>query len=369
MSAGAPTRNEPGGPAGRRAGTSINFGRRLAIFRFAGDVPSGRIDIRAVVVVVLILVAALAVSLIALGTGGFSVSPDRVLGVLFGGGTRNERMVVLDWRMPRILMALLLGAAFGVSGAIFQSLTRNPLGSPDIIGFSTGAYTGALVVMLVLGAGGYYPVAAGALVGGVATALLVYFLAFKRGVQGFRLIIVGIAVSAILTGVNTWLIIKAELEAAMRAATWGAGSLNGISWAQTGPVVLILLFLLIPIGLIAYVMPVLEMGDDAARALGIRAEPTRLAMIVFGVALTALGTAAAGPIAFIALAAPQLARRLTRTAGVTVLPSAVVGAFLLAGSDLLAQATFAGRLPVGVMTVSIGGMYLIWLLAREARRQ
>ncbi|WP_066904994.1 iron chelate uptake ABC transporter family permease subunit [Millisia brevis] len=353
----------------RRSGGSIDFGRRLAILRVGSGVPSGRVDIRAVIVIALLLVAAVAVSLVALGTGGFSISPARVVGVLFGEGSRNERMVVLDWRMPRILMALLLGAAFGLSGAIFQSLTRNPLGSPDIIGFNTGAYTGALVVMLVLGTGGAYPVAIGALGGGVATALLVYFLAFKRGVQGFRLIIVGIAVSAILTGVNTWLLLKADLDSAMYAAAWGAGTLNGIGWAQTTPVVIILGALVIPVALIARFMPILEMGDDAAKALGVRAEPTRLAMIVGGVALTAVGTAAAGPIAFISLAAPQLARRLTRTAGVALLPSAAMGAFLLAGSDLLAQTAFSGRLPVGVMTVSIGGMYLIWLLAHEARRQ
>ena len=147
-----------------------------------------------------------------------------------------------NWRLPRVLLALMLGAALGMSGAIFQSLTRNPLGSPDIIGFNSGAYTGALVVILLIG-GTYYEIAVGALVGGIATAAVVYLLAYKRGVQGFRLIIVGIAISAMLGSVNTWMILKAKLDDAMAAAVWGAGSLNGLGWTQVWPVVVVLAIL------------------------------------------------------------------------------------------------------------------------------
>lgn len=351
--------------------SGVDFGRRIAILRLGGGTPSGRIDIRAVTVIVVLVVLALAVSVVALGTGDYDVAPDRVLNAIFGDGTRIEELVVMEWRMPRVLLALVLGAALGVSGAIFQSITRNPLGSPDIIGFNTGAYTGALVVLLVIGGdSGYYGTATGALLGGVITALLVYLLAFKRGVQGFRLIIVGIAISAALASVNTWLIMQAELEEAMSAAVWGVGSLNGLGWSQAKPVLIIMVVLLPFLALAARQMPMLDLGDDAAKALGIRAEPTRLALIILGVSLTALATAAAGPIAFVSLAAPQLARRLTRTAGVALLPAAAMGALLLVASDLIAQRAFSpSQLPVGVVTVSVGGLYLIWLLAREARRQ
>lgn len=351
--------------------SGIDFGRRITVLRSPGGTPSGRIDIRAVVVIVVLIALALAVAVFALGTGDYPVAPFRVLQAIFGEGSRIEELVVMQWRMPRVLLALVLGAALGISGAIFQSITRNPLGSPDIIGFNTGAYTGALVVLLVIGGGsGYYATAVGALIGGIVTALLVYLLAFKRGVQGFRLIIVGIAVSAVLASVNTWLILKADLEEAMSAAVWGAGTLNGLGWTQTRPV-LILLAVLVPLLVLAsYRMPVLDLGDDAAKALGIRAEPTRLALIILGVALTAVATAAAGPIAFVSLAAPQLARRLTRTPGVAFLPSAAMGALLLVASDFIAQRAFGPtQLPVGVVTVSVGGLYLVWLLVREARRQ
>jgi iron complex transport system permease protein len=351
--------------------SNVDFGRPMAVMRMRGGTPSGRIDIRAVVVIVVLVALSLLVAVFALGSGDYPLSPGRVINAVFGDGTRIEELVVMQWRMPRVLLALVLGAALGVSGAIFQSITRNPLGSPDIIGFNTGAYTGALVVLLVIGDNtGYYGTASGALIGGIATALLVYLLAFKRGVQGFRLIIVGIAISAVLASVNTWLILKADLEEAMSAAVWGAGTLNGLGWPQARPVLIILVLLLPFLVIASRQLPMLDLGDDAARALGIRAEPARLGLIIVGVALTAVATAAAGPIAFVALAAPQLARRLTRTAGVSLMPAAAMGALLLIVSDLIAQRAFAPtQLPVGVVTVSIGGLYLIWLLAREARRQ
>ena len=205
--------------------------------------------------------------------------------------------------------------------------------------------------------------------GGMLTALLVYLLAYRRGVQGFRLIIVGIGVAAMLTSLNTWMLLRADLEVAMAAAIWGAGSLNGMTLERlfyAGPI----LAMLVPLALLmSRPMAQLELGDDAARALGVDAERNRLGLLVLGVALTAAVTATAGPIGFVSLAAPQLARRLTGAAGVSMLPSAAMGALLLAGADYLAQRAFAPtQLPVGIVTVSLGGVYFVWLLLREARR-
>nr|WP_296774420.1 iron chelate uptake ABC transporter family permease subunit [Rhodococcus sp. (in: high G+C Gram-positive bacteria)] len=353
----------------KRVDTEVDFGRKVRILRLAGDKVNGRIDVRTVLVCLVLALLSLAVAVVALSTGDYYVPPGEVLQAVFSDAPRFTELVVMEWRFPRVALALLLGGALGVSGAIFQSLTRNPLGSPDIIGFDTGAYTGALIVILTLG-GGYFQTGAGALIGGICTAAVVYMLAFKRGVQGFRLIIVGIAISAILASVNTWLIVKADLADAVAAAVWGAGSLNGLSWAQLGPVVIVLVVIAPLLAVVAGRLPMLEMGDDAAEALGIHAEPTRLILMVLGVALTAVVTAVAGPISFISLAAPQLARRLTRTAGVALIPSAVMGAFLLLVSDWVAQRVFAPtQLPVGVVTVSIGGAYFVWLLAREGRKQ
>ncbi|WP_230595254.1 FecCD family ABC transporter permease [Rhodococcoides fascians] len=328
-----------------------------------------RIDVCTVLVCAALLLLTAVVAVLAIGTGDYHVPPGQVLAAVFGDAPRITEIVVMQSRFPRVALAFLFGAALGVSGAIFQSLTRNPLGSPDIIGFSTGAYTGALVVILTLG-GGYYRTGAGALVGGLVAAAVVYVLAYKRGVQGFRLIIVGIAVSAVLASVNTWLVVKADVSEAIAAAVWGAGTLNGLGWPQVVPVLVALAVVTPAAAALSTRLPVLEMGDDAARALGIRVEPTRLMLVILGVALTALVTAAAGPISFVALAAPQLARRLTGTSSVAMVPAACMGALLLIVSDVAAQRVFAPtQLPVGVVTVCVGGAYFVWLLAREGRKQ
>jgi iron complex transport system permease protein len=346
----------------------MDFGRPTVLLHNRSRSLSVRLDVRSILVTIPLLLAALTMAVVSLATGDFDVTVPQVLQAFAGDAPGLAQTIVMEWRLPRVLSALVFGAALGMSGGIFQSMTRNPLGSPDIIGFNTGAYTGALIVMLTLGSG-YLGIALGALVGGILTALAVYLLAYRRGSQGFRLIIVGIGISAMLAAFNHWLILQAELEAALAAAVWGAGSLNGITWEQAAPAAVVVVVVGSATLAVARRMQLLEMGDDAARALGVRAEPTRLLLLILGVALTAAVTAVAGPIAFVALAAPQLARRLTRSAGITLAPSAGMGAFLLVASDLAAQRLFAPiQLPVGVVTVCIGGIYLVWLLAREARK-
>ncbi|MEV5412189.1 iron chelate uptake ABC transporter family permease subunit [Thermopolyspora sp. NPDC052614] len=346
----------------------IDFGRRILLVRPARWL-SLRLGLRTTVVCGLLTLAALAAAVLGLSTGEFTVPPGEVIAVLTGQGTGPARLVVFEWRLPRALLALFIGAALGLSGAIFQSLTRNPLGSPDVIGFSTGAYTGVLATMVLVGRG-YYETAGGALVGGLITAIVVYALAYRRGVQGFRLIIVGIAISAVLASVNQWFIIKVNLQTAVAAALWGQGSLNDLGWDQVPPVTVAVALLCVPLLALGPRLPLLEMGDDAAAALGVRVERTRQVYLVVGVALVGVATAAAGPISFVALAAPQLAQRLTRTAGTTLTASALMGALLLAASDWVARWAFApNELPVGVVTVSLGGAYFAWLLFRQARRE
>lgn len=326
-------------------------------------------DVRTIAVCLLLAVTAVALSLVSLGTGDIAVPVPEVVNALLGRGSGRTDLVVVQWRLPRVLLALTIGAVLAVSGAIFQTLTDNPLGSPDIIGFTTGSYTGALVVILLLH-GSSTAVAGGALIGGLATAVVVYLLAYRGGMRGFRLIIVGIAITAMLGSVNTYLSIKADFEMAMLAALWGAGSLGGLGWDTALPMLAVSTVLLALVAPLAGRLRMLELGDDAARALGVRTERLRIELLLLGVALVAVATAAAGPIAFVALVAPQLARRLTRGPGVQLIPSALMGAALLVASDLVAQRAFAPlQLPVGVVTVSLGGIYLVWLLAREARRR
>ncbi|MEI7063185.1 iron-enterobactin ABC transporter permease [Dickeya chrysanthemi] len=341
---------------------------RTLFLRLPADVASGRLPLRALWVNLALLLGGAALLTLAVSLGTLPLSAAMVWQALAGHGDAGTVTVVTQWRSPRAVMALLSGAGLGVSGAIFQSLTRNPLGSPDVVGFNTGAYTGALVTIIVLH-GSYYQIAGGAVLGGLATALAVYLLAWRRGISGFRLIIVGIAVSAVLSAFNTWLMIAGALETVMTAALWGVGSLNGMTWTKATPALLLIPLTLLATLLLARRLQLLEMGDDSARALGVSAESSRLQLMLCGIVLIAVVTACVGPISFIALAAPQIARRLARASTMPLCASALVGGLLLLTADIVAQHLFAGRqLPVGAVTVSIGGLYLIGLLIREARR-
>ncbi|WP_336632724.1 MULTISPECIES: FecCD family ABC transporter permease [unclassified Microbacterium] len=316
-----------------------------------------------------ILVAViLVVFLVALGSGRYEVSGMRVLEILVGQGTRPERYAVLELRLPRALLAIVAGAGLALSGAMFQSLTRNPLGSPDVIGFANGAYAGVVLSILLFG-GGRGVVQAGALLGGIVTAVVVYLLAFRRGVHGFRLIIIGIAVSMILSAMTTWLMLRARVDTAMSAAVWGTGSLNGATGADVAQVGISLAVLLPFVAISARSLKALSLGEDTAASLGVRVRWATLGISVLGVALSASAVAVTGLIMFIALAAPQVARRATGTAHVPMITTALMGAALLSLSDWIAQHGLGDRvLPVGVVTVCIGGGYLVWLLIREARR-
>ncbi|RAK36482.1 iron complex transport system permease protein [Actinoplanes lutulentus] len=327
-----------------------------------------RLDRRSLVVCAVLAAAVAAVAVLALMTGSYQLGPGQVVSALAGGESGLVHDIVVEWRLPRVAAAVVFGAALGVSGAVFQSMLRNPLADPGIIGFAQGSYTGALIVILVVN-GSYLQLVGGALLGGMATAVVVYLLAYRGGARGFRLIIVGIGVSAMLGSINTWLILQADLEQAMAAAAWGAGSLNGVSWGQVvigGACIAVLLLLA---AMLSRPMRQMELGDDAAASHGVRVSPTRLGLIVVGVALTATVTAAAGPIAFISLVAPQIARRLARTAGITLAPAAFAGALLCLAADYIAQHVAPTPLPVGIITVMLGGGYLGWLLFVEARRR
>ncbi|MER5771687.1 iron chelate uptake ABC transporter family permease subunit [Streptomyces sp. NPDC001985] len=334
--------------------------------RTAGGL-SVRVDPRAAVVVVLLTALALAASVVLLGTGDFRIAPGDVVATLFGHGTTAHEFVIHELRLPRVLVGLLAGACLALSGAVFQSLSRNPLGSPDVIGFGQGAAVGALTV-IVLFQGSAVAVAGGALAGGLLTGVAVYLLAWKRGVHGYRLVLVGIGTAAVLTAVNHYLITKANLADATRAVLWMTGSLEGRDWTQVWPLLAVFLAAVPVLAVYGRPLRVLEMGDDAAHALGVPVERARLVLMASGVLLMAAATAASGPIAFVALSAPQLARRLTRAPGPGLAAAAAMGAALLLIADWAAGTVFGDRsLPVGVVTAVLGGCYLLWLLVAERR--
>lgn len=317
----------------------------------------------------LLVLASLMTALFSLRSGVVTLEFSQIFSALFGDAPRNVTLVVTEWRLPRVLMALLVGAALGVSGAIFQSLMRNPLGSPDVMGFNTGAWSGVLVAMVLYGQH-LTAIALAAMAGGIVTSLIVWLLAWRDGIDTFRLIIIGIGVRAMLMAFNTWLLLRASLETAVSAGLWYAGSLNGMTWAKTWPSAPLLLIMLACAALLVRRLRLLEMGDDSACALGVQVERSRLLMMLVAVVLTAGATALAGPISFIALVAPHIARRLSGTARWGLTQSALCGALVLALADYCAQQLFMPyQLPVGVVTVSLGGLYLIVLLIQESRKK
>ncbi|MGO1163109.1 FecCD family ABC transporter permease [Brucella pseudogrignonensis] len=302
-----------------------------------------------------------------IGTGTMSFSPGEIIKSLFGDATNpTAERIIMRVRLPRLVTAIFVGASLGMAGSIFQSISRNALGSPDIIGFTTGAATGAIVQIILFNAGPF-ETALAAVLSGLGTAMIVFLLALKgRTTGGYRLILIGLGVGAVLSGVNTILLVAGDLDQAASAQLWLAGSLNTRTWSHAIPAA-IGFFLVVPIVIyFAQRISLLEMGDDAARQLGISVETTRLAMVLVAVALTSVATAATGPIAFIALAAPQLVRRLTHAPGVPLIASALMGAVLLVGADLFAQHFPLNiKMPIGLTTGLLGGLYLLWILYKK----
>ncbi|MFD8978017.1 MULTISPECIES: iron chelate uptake ABC transporter family permease subunit [Streptomyces] len=333
----------------------------------AGGGLSVRYEPRAALSVLGLLVLTVAVAVVLIGTGDFPMTPGEVVDTLLGKGTVVQEFAVMDLRLPRVLVAVLVGAALAVGGAVFQSVSRNPLGSPDVIGFGQGATVGALAV-IVLFQGDAAAAAGGAVVGGLVTGVTIYLLAWKKGVHGYRLVLVGIGAAAMLTSVIHYLITKANLVDATRATVWMTGSLDGRDWSQFWPLFAVCCVLLPLVLGHGRALRMLEMGDDAAYALGVKVERTRIVLMASAVLLVAVATSAAGPIVFVSLSAPQLARRLTRAPGPNLAASALMGSALLLSADWIATNAFGERqLPVGVVTGILGGCYLLWLLVTERK--
>ncbi|MDR2294150.1 MAG: iron chelate uptake ABC transporter family permease subunit [Microbacterium sp.] len=320
------------------------------------------------------LVSAIAVLMIfaailaALLTGTIPISLADLATVIGGEADARTARVVLDLRLPRAVTGVAVGAALGIAGGVFQSLSRNAIGSPDIIGFVSGAAAGA-VVQITLFAGGVFAVAMSAIAGGLATAAAVYALSFRgRATGGYRLVLVGIGVGAMLSALNSLLLTRSSEDTAMMAQLWLTGSLNARTWQQALPVFIAVVVFLPLLLLSAARINALELGEDAATQLGVPAEQTRRTMMVLGVGLTAMAVAAAGPISFVALAAPHIARRLTRSPAVPLLTAGLWGSVLLVAADLASQhLPLRLAMPVGLLTGLIGGIYLLVLLARSTR--
>jgi iron complex transport system permease protein len=317
----------------------------------------------AVLVAALLLVAGVAVSV-----GAYTLGPAELLRALVGAGEPRDEFIVLQLRLPRVLTAIVVGAAFALGGALLQTLARNPLASPDVIGITQGASVGALGATLALGLSGI-AVSAAAFVGALLVAALMAAFSARSGLGGYRFVLVGIGLAFLGQAVIGFLLTRADVRDAQSALVWLVGSVAGARWPELGVAALLLVLLLPLVAVAARRLRVLQLGDDAAAALGVRPASTRLLVLGVGAALAATATAAVGPVAFVAFVAAPLTRRALRTGGLALLPSAIVGSLLVVLADLIAQHLLPGELqvPVGVVTALIGAPYLLWLLARADR--
>ncbi|MFD0341423.1 FecCD family ABC transporter permease [Streptomyces sp. NPDC127117] len=326
-----------------------------------------------VLVTLLLAAAAFLIFCISIGVGDFPIGLPRVIATILGRGEQVDEFVIMDLRMPRALAGLVVGFALGMSGAITQSVARNPLASPDILGITGGA--GAVAVFLVTASGGTAAAVVGsvglpaaALAGGLGTGLLVYFLAWRRGIDGFRLILIGISVSAVMEAVTTWLLVSADIRDVAKAQSWLVGSLDGRSWDEVRVAFWGTLVLVVVVAAVAFQFRPMHLGDEVAAGLGVRYSGVRAVLLLCAVLLAALAVSAAGPVPFVALVAPQVAMRLARFPTPPMVASGLVGAVLLIGSDLVARTALPITLPVGVVTAAIGGPFLIYLLVRANLR-
>ncbi|WP_250029490.1 FecCD family ABC transporter permease [Paractinoplanes maris] len=330
---------------------------------------TGTLAVRSVAVGVAGLALTAAIVVHSIGHGSFTIAPGDVVSTLLGGGTAAQKLIVLDLRLPRILTALLVGAALAVSGALTQTFARNPLASPDVLGVTHGASLGAVAVIVLGGGAAIGAVPLAALAGGLITATLVYLLAWRQGVDGFRLVLVGIGIGEVVTAGVSWFLVRAEIVDAARATIWLNGSVAGADWSQVRPLSLGLAVLLPLAVATSFTLQALQFDDDVSKSLGVRLQAARLAVVLTAVALAAGAVAAAGPIEFVAFVVPQIALRLCGGSRPPLIVSAILGALLVSAADLAARLVLPDReLPVGLVTAMVGAPYLLWLLIRTNRR-
>ena len=320
---------------------------------------------RHVIVGLILLALSLAVAVVSLRLGKFPVTAQEVIDALQGQGRKIVQVVVVKWKLPRIVLGLVAGLALGVAGALFQTITRNPLGSPDLIGFSTGAQTGILISILLL-PGSMLSASLASFIGGAAVGTVTYLVSLRGGFTGLRFILVGIAISSMLVSVNRWLLVRVDDDEGLGALKAITGTLGAARWPVVAPTCLAIGVTVALILLASRHLQVLSLGEQVATILGSPTRRVSAVLILLGTVLVAVVTMAAGPIGFVALVAPHLARLLTGSPQSPLLVSGLTGSLLMVGADLLSQLVLES-MPVSVVTNAVGGLYLMVALTVAAR--
>jgi iron complex transport system permease protein len=341
--------------------------RRHLVLRTTRPAASLRLETGTALVLAGTLLAAVTALAIGVAIGDYPLEPSEVVAALIGQGSDAANFIVLELRLPRLFSGLLVGASLGISGAIFQSIARNPLAAPDIIGVMAGASVAVVVALVVVGSATL--VLPAALFGGLAAAGLVIGLSWRRGLSGMRLVLVGIGVNAGCLAVVDYLLTRGDVIEVQQVTVWLVGSLSGSGWADVRLLGLTMVVLIPSLAVLARRLEPLRLGDDLATSLGSRIGRDRLLLVVIGVGLAAFAVAVVGPVGFVAFVSPHLARGLSRATGSGALAtSALIGAIIVVAADLVARRVAAPiELPVGLFTAIVGAPYLLWLVARGAR--
>ncbi|WP_235038107.1 iron chelate uptake ABC transporter family permease subunit [Microbacterium sp. 18062] len=321
---------------------------------------------RRAIVVSSVLVVLVALVLLGLALGEYPLSPSDIVRTLTGGGSTREDYVIYQVRLPRVVMTVLVGAALAVAGALLQSILRNPLASPDLLGISGGASFVAVVLILVLGVTGPL-LAVGAFVGGMLVAALLLTAGARSGGR-YRLILAGIGVAFLTTSLTSFVMVRTDLNKAQSALVWLTGSFSATPWWQVATVAAVAVLLLPALLGVVRQLPITQLGSPTATGLGVEGSRVRWAAVLVAVLLTATTCAFVGPISFVALCAPAIARSLQGRGSAAVGTSAAVGAALMIAADLTAQFAFPVRVPAGIVTGGIGAVFLLWLLATSKGR-
>ncbi|WP_174728465.1 FecCD family ABC transporter permease [Mesobacillus harenae] len=330
-------------------------------------------DKRAVAVVVWLLLIAAIVFIISTGSGEMKISPLSVLQVFFGGGTEMEQLVVQSFRLPRIIVAFMVGAGLAVAGGLLQGMIRNPLASPDILGITGGAAVAVVGFLAIFSNNSnaltvsikWLPVAA--FVGAAAVSLLVYTLAWKNGVSPIRLVLIGIGLSALMQALTTLMMIMGPIYRASQANIWITGTVHGSTWSNVYTLVPWTLIFILLAFIFARSVNLQELGDDIATGVGGQVQRQRFGLLLISTALIGSSVAFAGGIGFVGLMAPHMARRLVGSAFGALLPvSALIGGILVMVADLIGRTVFSPlEVPAGVFTAAIGAPYFIYLLFKS----
>lgn len=323
---------------------------------------------RFIIVTSLLAIIAFALCCMMLMLGNTIYPVGDVISVLLGEQVKGASFAVGTIRFPRMVAGVFAGFAFGISGHVFQTMLRNPLANPNVIGITAGSSAAAVFCIIVLHASSTF-VSIASIIGGLATVMVIFLLSKGTSFSIGRLILIGIGIQAMLNAVISYLLLIGQHHDVPTAMRWLSGSLNGVKMENLYPLMITVLLLAPIIILLGKRLDMLELGEQTAASLGVNTDRTRVVLVISSVLIIALATATTGPIAFVAFLSGPIAKRLVGVGFSSVIPAGLVGIILVLASDLIGQFAFVARYPVGVITGILGAPYLIMLLIRMNRKE